>query len=181
MTELRIYSVEGPAKRELWALFSPYHYLSETLNHSAHCWVVGWGDDLIAFTSSITMPSGTLRDAWREHRTVVLPDYQGLGIGAMLTDWVGQRHLNEGKRFYSRTTHPRLAAYRSRSLLWRETSKSGKQRKSWWSNAQSVDVSGKRSGTSSRRTWGADTTRLAWSFEYVGDPLVRALSHNRAT
>ena len=141
------------AKAEVWSLFAPYHYLTAKLNRSSRCWLVVWGDTPVAFTSSMTMPSGTLEHAWREHRTVVLPDYQGLGIGAVLGDWLGQTHLDQGHRFYSRTTHPRLARYRDESPLWRATKKSGKQRLATWKQGD---------------FWVPDSRRIAYSFEYVG-------------
>jgi GNAT superfamily N-acetyltransferase len=125
--------------------------------------VAAWDDDLVAFTSAITMPSGTLEKAWREHRTVVLPDYQGLGLGAVLTDWLGQHHLDDGKRFYSRTTHPRLADYRRSSGMWRETNKSGKLRKSEWRSWSNVGVDHTKP-----MVYHDDRARLAYSFEYVG-------------
>jgi GNAT superfamily N-acetyltransferase len=150
------------AKREVWALFAPHHYMSADLNAAAACWLVEWDRTPVAFTSAITMPSGTLQNAWREHRTVVLPDYQGLGIGAVLGDWLGQYHVDAGRRFYSRTTHPRLAAYRRQSPLWRETKKSGKQRQGHWSSAGAGD------GVKKPGRWAADTVRVASSFEYVG-------------
>lgn len=162
MTTLTILPLPRAAKRETWAQFAPYHYLTPNLNAAASCWLVAWDDTAVAFTSSITMPSGTLVNAWREHRTVVLPDYQGLGIGAVLGDWLGQHHLDQGRRFYSRTTHPRLSAYRRQSPLWRETAKSGEQRLAHWSSATDTG-GGKKAGR-----WAADTVRFAWSFEYTG-------------
>jgi len=74
------------------------------------------------------MPSGTLKNAYRGHRTVVLPDYQGLGIGVRLSDAIGQIHIEEGKRYFSKTTHPRMGEYRNKSAKWRSTSKNMKVR-----------------------------------------------------
>ena len=74
------------------------------------------------------MPSGTLKNAYRGHRTVVLPDYQGLGIGVRMGDAIGEIHLSEGKRYYSKTTHPRMGKYRNSSPLWRATKKNMKVR-----------------------------------------------------
>lgn len=159
---IQVYPVLPGAKRQLWEQFAPYHYLTANLNASASCWVAAWGDDLVAFTSALAMPSGTMTDAWREHRTVVLPDYQGLGLGAVLSDWLGQHHLDKGKHLYSRTTHPRLARYRRESGLWRETKKSGKQRKPGW-NAWTNTADGK-----TPMVYDDDRVRLAYSFEYVG-------------
>lgn len=169
---LLIQPVLSSHKREVWETFASHHYLTVSIHLGARCWVATWDDNLVAFTSALTMPSGTLRYAWREHRTVVIPDYQGLGIGAILTDWLGARICaevhedGEHSRFYSRTSHPRLAQYRrSHPELWRETKKSGKLRKEWWSGAAVGNPHGERA----TQVRNADTTRPAFSFEYIGN------------
>jgi len=112
-----------PCRPESWSIFSKHHYLSENLNKSARHWLCVWGSTVVGFSSAITMPSGTLKNAYRGHRTVVLPDYQGLGIGVRMGDAIGEIHLSEGKRYYSKTTHPRMGSYRNSSPLWRATKK----------------------------------------------------------
>ena len=117
-----------PCSPDAWAIFRDHHYLSGNLNKSAKHWVCVWGADVVGFTSVLTMPSGTLKNAYRGHRTVILPDYQGLGIGVRISDAVGEIHLAEGKRYFSKTTHPRMGEYRNRSPKWRPTSKNMKVR-----------------------------------------------------
>lgn len=144
--------VEKGRRRELWSLFAPYHYLSPSLFSSAASFMATLdGGEPVAFTSAISMPSGTLVGAWREHRTVVLPDYQGFGLGLRLVEWSAEWHLARGRRFYSRTTHPRIGLARDASPLWRATKKSRVMRNPEWSNASD-----------------ADTVRLAFSHEYMG-------------
>ena len=50
---------------------------------------------------------------------MLLRSYQGYGIGPRLSDAVAQKHLDQGKRYNSRTAHPRLGAYRDASAKWR--------------------------------------------------------------
>lgn len=57
---------------------------------------------------------------------MILPDYQGIGLGPKISDAVAQIHIDAGKRFFSRTAHPRFGMYRERSPLWRGTSHNGK-------------------------------------------------------
>lgn len=61
----------------------------------------------------------------REHRTVVLPPYQGLGIGTRLSDAIAHSHLLEGYEYYSKTAHPRFGQYRNHSPLWVPTGANG--------------------------------------------------------
>lgn len=109
--------------RRLWSLFRRHHYLSGTYNgHGAICGLLE--GNLVGFASYITYPSGTIpQPARREHRTVILPDYQGMGIGVRLSDALGWMMLLEGYRYFSKTSHPRMGGYRNQSPLWRPTSK----------------------------------------------------------
>ena len=58
---------------------------------------------------------------FRAHRTVVLPTWQGMGIGGLLSDAVARLHVVEGRRYFGQTVHPALGAHRDRSPLWRAT------------------------------------------------------------
>lgn len=117
-----------PCGFEAWPTFSKHHYLSKNLNKSAKHWICFWQSNVVGFASAMTMPSGTVKNAYRGHRTVVLPDFQGLGIGMALSDSIGEIHLTEGKRYFSKTTHPKMGQYRNNSLLWRATSKNMRTR-----------------------------------------------------
>jgi GNAT superfamily N-acetyltransferase len=137
-------------------MFKDHHYLDSELNKAARCYVAVWDDQVIGFVGVITMPSGTLKNAWRSHRTVVLPDFQGMGIGVRLSNAIGQIHLDQGHRFFSRTAHPRMGYYREHSSLWKPTSKNLKLRK---------DVTIKNMYKENY----FDNKRVCFSHEYVGE------------
>jgi len=120
-----------PCSIEAWAMFRNHHYLTGDINKSARCWLATWNDEPVGFSSVISLPSGSLKKAWRGHRTVILPDFQGLGIGVRLSDTIGEIHIQEGKRYFSKTAHPRLGQYRENSPKWRATSKNGIDRKDY--------------------------------------------------
>jgi hypothetical protein len=61
---------------------------------------------------------GTGPPARREHRTVTLPDYQGVGIGNALSATIASMWAGLGCRARSTTTHPAMIAARHRSGLW---------------------------------------------------------------
>lgn len=146
-----------PCKRNIWAMFKNYHYLRDDLNKSSRCFIAVWDSNIVGFASSIAMPSGTVKNAWREHRTVILPDYQGMGIGTQLSDTIAQIHINEGKRYFSRTAHPRMGEHRDNVLLWKKTSKYKKLR----TDAKNVKQIYNK--------YYVDTNRVCYSHEYIGE------------
>jgi ABC-type lipoprotein export system ATPase subunit/GNAT superfamily N-acetyltransferase len=110
-----------PCRTEAWAMFCNHHYLTNSINKSAWCWFIIWSGKIIGFTSAISYPSGTVKLAWREHRTVILPDYQGLGIGVKVSDAIGEMFFQWGRRYFSKTSHKRMGEYRNNSINWRPT------------------------------------------------------------
>jgi len=66
---------------ETWKLFKHNHYLTEDLNKAAKCFVALFNDKPIAFMAILPFPSGVIQNGYRISRVVVLPDFQGLGIG----------------------------------------------------------------------------------------------------
>lgn len=138
--------------RAAWPIFRNHHYLSAD-HHGARCFVLVYEGLPVGFASSIAMPSGTLKNAWRGHRTVILPDWQGMGLGNRLSDVVSWLHTKEGKRYYSKTAHYRMGGYRESSPDWKPTSKNRMRRGEW--------AHGKKGG--------GDTKRICYSHEYVGD------------
>jgi ABC-type ATPase involved in cell division/GNAT superfamily N-acetyltransferase len=150
---LRIY----PCTKDSWALFAKHHYLSETFNKAARAYLAtgDFGDvELpVGFVSSLPQPSGNFSNGYREHRTVVLPDFQGLGIGPKIADAVAQLHLDDGKRYFSRTAHPRFGAYRDRiNSGWKKTAKYRKIR-----DANCI-----------RKALGGGDNRICYCHEYIG-------------
>ena len=131
--EIRI--VKGHKK--YWELFKKHHYLTEELPSSVQVYLALWGDRIVGFSSTISLPGwtpplyeGDTRLKWREARTVVLPDFQGLGIGTRISDAVGEIMLEQNVRYYSKTSHIRMGEYREKSPLWRATVSNIKDRSS---------------------------------------------------
>ncbi len=116
--ELRFYRVHPSA----WKLFRSHHYLSGALSSSARCFVAEClidGQWRVAAFSSMLHYHGASGSAWREHRTVCLPDYQGLGIGNALADWTAAATCGlTGLRYRSVTSHPAMIYHRAKSPTW---------------------------------------------------------------
>eukprot|EP00928_Gymnodinium_smaydae_P034745 TRINITY_DN24556_c0_g3_i1.p1 TRINITY_DN24556_c0_g3~~TRINITY_DN24556_c0_g3_i1.p1 ORF type:complete len:937 (-),score=84.88 TRINITY_DN24556_c0_g3_i1:320-3130(-) len=93
--------------------FEEHHYLRGDLSYTAACLIVrdsGTGAP-VAFHASLPFPCN-VKNAWREHRLVTRPEWQGLRIGPMLSSLAAARLHACGFRYYSTTAHPRLAASR---------------------------------------------------------------------
>jgi len=116
--------VDGAA---YWPYFARHHYM--TSDYNGHGALVGvMNGELAAFTSFITYPSPIPQPCKRGHRTVVLPDYQGFGLGAQVSEVMGRYLLTQGFRYFCKTSHPRLGEHRNRSVLWKATTQNMKGR-----------------------------------------------------
>lgn len=106
---------------DTWERFKKYHYMTSDLNESSTCFCFVWEDKLVAFVGVLPFPSGTMKNAFRGHRTVVLPDFQGLGIGSKVTSFIAAIYKSIGRVYYTKTVNPALGKYREASPLWQAT------------------------------------------------------------
>ena len=144
--------------KDIWRVFRNHHYLSSDLNKASSCYVCYLDDTLVGFCSILAQPSGTYKYAYRVHRIVILPDYQNLGIGLKFLEFIADRYIKNGCKFYLRTTHLRMRSYCSHHNTWEERASSGK-------------VSSE-SGANGRIVYGVkdrELGRIAYSFEYMGN------------
>lgn len=86
------------AKEFYWRIFRRYHYLSNTFQKGARVFLTFANGELCGFVSYIYFmhPNGTEK-LWQAHRVVVLPDYQGIGIGGTQMETTAQILAKEGK------------------------------------------------------------------------------------
>lgn len=111
-----------PCSIKAWEMFRHHHYLSGDINKSSRCYLAIWNDVPVGFNAVIAFPTGSIKGScYRGHRTVILPDFQGMGIGVRFSDAIGEIMLAEGHRYFSKTAHPRLGEYRNASPKWRPT------------------------------------------------------------
>ena len=105
-----------------WRLFAPHHYLSTDLLRGAVCFLATWRGQSVAFSSWIPFFGAGPRTR-REHRTVCLPDFQGIGIGNAISATIAGMWKGLGYRAVSTTTHPAMIRARVKSPLWVMTRK----------------------------------------------------------
>ena len=150
---------------DYWRYFSKYHYLDTRMSRSVHCYVGLLGDKPIAFHAAIHSTNRDIHSYWRGHRTVVLPEFQGLGIGTAFSDAIAQIYVDRGLRYFSKTAHPSFGEHRQKSPLWRATSTNLKSRLGSYllkdGTARKMPGYG---GTTTAR----DAGRVCYSHEYIG-------------
>jgi GNAT superfamily N-acetyltransferase len=150
-----------------WRYFSKYHYLDTTISRSVHCYVLLLGDKPIGFHAAIHSTNRDIHSYWRGHRTVILPEFQGMGIGTAFSDAIAQIYVDRGLRYFSKTAHPSFGEHRERSPLWRATSTNRKSRKASYllkdGSIRSMPGYGGNAQIALR-----DADRICYSHEYIG-------------
>lgn len=109
-----------PVDRSAWRVFSRHHYLTASLHTGAKCFGAFVEGECVAFTSYRHFPHAKTRNIKMAHRTVVMPDWQGLGISGRMADTIGQYLWERGWRYHRSIAHPAVIAYCARSPRWRE-------------------------------------------------------------
>ncbi len=139
-----------------WRAFRLHHYFSHTIHKGSQCYLGTWLGEQIVFTAVLALPHPKIKNAFREHRTVCLPEYQGLGIGVAFSDAIAQIYLSKACRYYSRTIHPRMGQHRERSPKWTPTPANRKKQTRHSATTQISDH------------WTTDTSRICFSHQYTG-------------
>lgn len=148
--------------RSAWQVFKKHHYLDTTLSSAATCFVAEWEGVPVAFTGVLHFPHPKAKNIKREHRTVCLPDFQGVGMGNVMSDTIASLYKALGYRYMSQTSHPAMIASRNRSCNWQMT-----QAPTWKAPKKGKTSSMGGDWLSKQRT------RLVASFEYVGSKMER--------
>lgn len=156
-----------------WQYFARHHYLTAHLHHGATCFCAFIDGKPVGFHSYLPFV-GRLTDerrAMRGHRSVVLPDYQGVGIGNALITTLAGMWLAVGRRTFRNTGHPAEIAGAVRDPNWkliRAPSRSNRY------GGKGTDHSGASITNRLQATRAAD--RMTASFEYVGPAMDRELA-----
>ena len=99
-------------------MFRQYHYLSGSLASTARCYAVVYKDSPVAFIAVIHVRMRTRY--YRVSRLVVLPDYQGIGVGKRLLNFIAELYTSQTRiPFYILTSNPQIT--RGSMENWRIT------------------------------------------------------------
>jgi len=114
-----------------WPMFEPHHYLKLPRMAAAVCYVGSVDDEPVCHLGVTTKNVGRTGLEARACRLVVLPEWQGAGVGTKFLNEVCEIQLEgrEGARLPGRrlttlfhTSHPGLVRYLRRSSRWRQIS-----------------------------------------------------------
>jgi hypothetical protein len=183
----------APVHRTAWRLFRRHHYLNHDIANGARCFAAFWDQadgtsEPVAFSSWIhRMTRGRKQHDMREHRTVVLPDFQGVGIGNRLSEVCASIWCGHGGRAFSTTSHPAMIRYRHGSPNWHtvrfgmasSSGTSGLLRRASTGRATGMELANLKQAERGKPTLDS-CGRVTGGFQYVGPPMARELAHRLA-
>ena len=99
-------------------MFAKHHYLSHSHNNAANVFIATVNDEIAGFISVLHFPHPKVKNMKKVHRLVILPDYQGAGIGLKLLNEIGEIYKNQKDRFNIVTSSPSLINALKKSKEW---------------------------------------------------------------
>ncbi|MBQ2019266.1 MAG: GNAT family N-acetyltransferase [Rikenellaceae bacterium] len=132
--------------------------MNHNFNKAASVFVCTIDGNLVGFCAVLPFPHPFKKNTYKGHRTVVLPDYQGVGIGREFTNYIAEQYKRKGKTFISTTSNPAMIFARKNDPKW-ITTRIG--RVSNGSQSGLIQNKNKKGSTSNNR--------ITVSFEYVGN------------
>lgn len=82
-----------------WQKFRRYHYLNEDIPSACRCFGLYDGETIVGFMGVLHQPHGINKKLKRVSRLVILPDYQGIGLGVKFLNFVGGIYKAQGYDF----------------------------------------------------------------------------------
>lgn len=113
--EFKIYSTRD---KSIWKMFAKYHYLSHSHNSNATVYLAIVNNEIAGFISVYTFAHPKVKNIKKVHRLVVLPDYQGIGIGLKLLNEIGKTYKEKKYRYSITTSSPSLIFALKRDKNW---------------------------------------------------------------
>jgi ABC-type lipoprotein export system ATPase subunit len=142
---------------ETWDFFKKHHYLTEEVNKSCKFLLFEWNNKPIGIVAIINQPRKGCPNGFAISRIVIIPDFQGMGLGVKLSEFCGGLIKNQQGLCFIKTVNPALGEYFNKSLIWRATSMNGKKRH--------------KSSSGSDKSAINRLERLSYCHEYVGESI----------
>lgn len=100
-------------------MFAKHHYLAHSHNNSAKVFIALANGEIAGFCSVLYFPHPKVKNMYKVHRLVVLPDYQGVGLGIRLQSFIANHYtVNLGFRFTLVTSQPALVSAYQKDKNW---------------------------------------------------------------
>ena len=91
----------------MWKSFRQYHYLNGKLGAGVRCYAAFYNQKPVAFIAVVHTKMKA--NYFRVSRLVVLPDYQGIGLGKRLLNFTAELYTSQiNIPFYLVTSNPQL-------------------------------------------------------------------------
>jgi ABC-type dipeptide/oligopeptide/nickel transport system ATPase subunit len=108
-------------KEHVWKELGKYHYLSHTYNKAATPYCLYIDNTLVGMIMILHFPHPKIKNAKQGHRTTIKPDYQGIGIGNFMIDFVANHVVQNGYRYFATTSSQAIINYRKKHKNWKCT------------------------------------------------------------
>jgi ABC-type ATPase with predicted acetyltransferase domain len=141
------------AEQSEWKIFKEFHYLSSEHNKATHKFICEIDDKIIGWCSILHFPHPRVKNMKRIHRIVILPDYQGIGLGNRFLNEIAKMYKHQKQRVTITTSTPVFINSLIKSKEWIMIRKPSR-----------VKNSVARSATIAKNT---SSDRLTASFEYI--------------
>lgn len=124
--QFKIELIVKEGEKHLWKKFAPYHYMTankphdKTLPNGAKFFTFYWTNnntEILVGCIGVMFQIASY-PAKRLTRTIVLPEFQGLGISSKMINSISDFYTKQGFKVYGATYHPRLGEYRENSKNW---------------------------------------------------------------
>jgi ABC-type lipoprotein export system ATPase subunit len=112
------FEIYNTRDKTIWKMFAKHHYLSHSHNNAANVFIATVNDEITGFISILHFPHPKAKNIKKVHRLVILPDYQGAGIGIKLLNEIGKLYKKEKQRFNIVTSSPSLINALKKSSQW---------------------------------------------------------------
>ena len=97
--------------------------MNTNIHKACKCYGLYDGNEIIGFYSILHFPHPTNKRIKKGHRLVILPDYQGIGLGSRFNEMVAQKYVDEGWDFRQTQSARNIVEHLDKSPLWQRTSK----------------------------------------------------------
>ena len=91
-----------------WRIFREHHYLSHSIVPRSECYVATVNGEPAGFFAYVKEGMSKRKNVIRGHRTVILPDFQGIGLGNLVSKKLMKYYSDMGNIVKVITSHPAL-------------------------------------------------------------------------